>query len=164
MIIADSFPAQLWHVITSILKVFANVAFTGSLLLSALMAASVVWYAKRRPKGTPLTWGQAMLAAMYVTFMLFFFFGVVPDRWLVYAAGELGMRSDAVLAGPGSTGWFKSLPIVISKATIADIGATIIYGLGLSVTFVLWSVWQKRGEGPSEEVETSTYGRPLVKS
>lgn len=161
---AASLPSQVWHVVCSIAKAFANVAFTGSLLLSAAMVASVIWYSKRRPKGALLTWGQAMFAAMYVSFMLFFFFGVVPDRWLVYSGGELGMRSDSILAGPGSTGWLKSLPLVITKATVADIGATIIYGLGLTTTVKLWGIWQKRGEGQTQEVETSTYGRPLVKS
>ena len=170
MIIASSLLEQIRHVIGSILLGFANVAFTGSLLLSAAMAGSIVWYAKRRPKGASLTWGQAMASAMYVSFMLFFFFGVVPDRWLVYAAGELGMRSDGILAGPGSTGWlgpgglWHSFPIVITKATIADIGATLIYGVGLGGTFALWKTWQNRGEKQTEEVETSTYGRPLVKS
>jgi uncharacterized membrane protein len=164
MVIAASLMKQIWVVICGIASAFANVAFTGSLLLSAAMAAGVVLYAKRRPKGASLTWGQAMLAAIYVSFLLFFFFGVVPDRWMVYASGELGMRSDSVLAGPGSTGWLKALPVVITKATVADIGTTIIYGVGLVTTTKIWALWQKRGEGVKEEVETSTYGRPLVKS
>ena len=164
MITAASFGSQLANVITSILKGFANVAFTGSLLLSLAMAGSVVWYAKRRPKGAPLTWGQAMVAAMYVSFMMFFFFGVVPDRWLVYASSELGMRSDAILAGPGSTGWFSGIPVVITKATIADLVTIGLYGLGMNVTIYLWALWQKRGSEPAAEVEKSNYGRPLVKA
>lgn len=164
MITAASFGSELWNVITSILGGFANVAFTGSLLLSLVMAGSVLWYAKRRPKGSPLTWGQAMLSAMYVTFMMFFFFGVVPDRWMTYAESELGMRTDALLAGPGSTGWFDGIPVVISKATIADLVTILIYGLGMNVTILLWAVWQKRGSEPAAEVEKSNYGRPLVKA
>ncbi len=164
MIIAASFFSELWNVITSTLKGFANVAFTGSLLLSLAMAGSIIWYAKRRPKGASLTWGQAMASAMYVTFVMFFFFGVVPDRWLNYAEGELGMRTDALLAGPGSTGWFEGIPVVISKATIADLVTVALYGLGMNVTIWLWAVWQKRGSEPAAEVEKSTYGRPLVKA
>ncbi len=170
MLIAASLLEQIRHVVGSVLLVFANVAFTGSLLLSAAMAGSIVWYSKRRPKGAPLSWGQAMAAAMYVSFILFFFFGVVPDRWLVYAGGELGMRSDGILAGPGSTGWlgpgglWHRFPVVITKATLADIGATIIYGVGLSTTYAVWRIWQARGEKQADVVETSTYGRPLVKS
>ncbi len=164
MITAASFGSELLHVIGSIAKGFANVAFTGSLLLSLAMAGSVVWYAKRRPKAAPLTWGQAMLAAMYVTAAMTLFFGIVPDRWLVYAEGELGMRSDAILAGTGSTGWFKNLPVTISKATISDTVTVLIYGLGMNITIWLWAVWQKRGSEPVAEVEKSNYGRPLVKA
>lgn len=163
MITAASFGSELWHVITSIAKGFANVAFTSSLLASFAMMGSILWFAKRRPKDAPLSWGQAMAAAMYVTFILFFFFGVVPDRWLNYAQGSLGMRSDAILAGPGATGWFKDLPVVISKGAVADIVTILIYGLGFNLTVVMWAVWQKRGSTPAAEVETSTYGRPLVK-
>ncbi len=164
MTIAASFGSDLVHVIASIAKGFANVAFTTSLLASLAMAGSIVWFAKRRPRDAPLSWGQAMAAAMYVTFIMFFFFGVVPDRWLNYAEGELGMRSDALLAGPGSTGWFEFLPVVISKQAVADIVTILIYGLGFNVSVVLWAVWQKRGTAPAEEVEKSSYGRPLVKA
>ncbi|HEX2577117.1 MAG TPA: hypothetical protein VHK88_12260 [Aquihabitans sp.] len=164
MITAASFGSELWHVICSVAKGFANVAFTGSLILSFLMVGSILWYAKRRPKGSPLSWGQAMAAAMYVTFIMFWFFGVVPDRWLTYAEGELGMRSDALLAGSGSTGWFPDLPVTISKGTIADLVTILLYGLGFQLSVVLWAKWQKRGDAPAPEAPRSTYGRPLVKA
>ena len=164
MIIAASFFEQIRHVIGSILLAFANVAFTGSLLFSFALVGAVVVYSKRRPKDAPLSWGQAMFAAMYVTFALFWFFGVVPDRWLNYAEGSLGMRSDAILAGPGSTGWLKNLPVVISKSSVADIVTTIIYGIGFTLVVAVWAVWQKRGQAVTEEIETSPYGRPLVKA
>lgn len=164
MITAASFGSELWHVVCSVAKGFANVAFTGSLLLSFAMVGSILWYAKRRPKGEVLSWGQAMFAAMYVTFILFFFFGVVPDRWLNYAEGSLGMRSDAILAGPGSTGWFEGIPVVISKQAVADIVTILIYGLGFNLSVVLWAVWQKRGDQAEAVEPTSTYGRPLVKA
>lgn len=162
--IAASFGEELWHVISSIAKGFANVAWTGSLLLSIVMAAGVLWYAKRRPKDAELTWGQAMVGALYVTFLMFWFFGVVPDRWMNYAEGELAMRSDAILAGPGSTGWFEGIPIVISKHVVADLVTVHLYILGLAATMIIWSKWQRRGEDVSEEVEKSTFGRPLVKA
>lgn len=164
MIIAASLVSEIWHLVCSVAKGFANVAFTGSLLLSFAMVGSIIWYAKRRPKGEVLTWGQAMAAAMYVTFILFFFFGVVPDRWLNYASSDLGMRSDAILAGPGATGWFKDLPVIISKQAVADIVTIVIYGVGFNLAVVIWAVWQKRGSAPAEEVEKSNYGRPLVKA
>lgn len=164
MINAASFPTGLDNVVTSILKGFANVAFTGTLLLSLLMAAGIVWYSKRRPKDAPLTWGEAMTAAIYVTAAMTLFFGIVPDRWLAYAEGELGMRSDAILAGPGSTGWLSGIPLTVTKATISDIVTILIYGLGMNVTIILWSIWQKRGSEPAATVEKSYYGRPLVKT
>jgi hypothetical protein len=161
---AASLGSQIWHVICSCAKAFANVAFTGSLLLSLVMTAAILLYAKRRPKVAELTWGQAMAAAAYVSFLLFFFFGVVPDRWRVYSAGSLGMRADSILAGPGSTGWLKDLPIVVSKAVVSDLVTVNLYMIGLVACFKVWGAWQNRGADAGEEVETSTYGRPLVKS
>lgn len=151
-------------IVTSIAKGFANVAFTGSLLLTGAMTAGILLYAKRRPKDAPLSWGQAMAAAVYVGALLVLAFGIVPDRWLVYAASELNMRSDALLAGPGSTGWLQDIPIRISKQVVADFVAVNIYMVFLVTALKLWGVWQNRGQKVADEVETSTYGRPLVKA
>jgi hypothetical protein len=156
-------------IVTSIAKGFANVAFTGSLIVTALFAAGVVIYSKKRPVGAPMTWGEAMLGACYVTFGLFWAFGVVPHQWLTYAEGALAMRSDAILAGPGSTGWLSSdgffeLPVVISKATLSDFVAVNLYGVAFVLSIALWAVWQGRGAKQTDEVEKSNYGRPLVKA
>ncbi len=164
MIVAASLGAQVWHVVCSIAKGFANVGFTGSLILTVVLAIPVFAYAKKRPVGAELTWGQAMIAACYVTFGLFWAFGVVPHQWLNYAEGSLGMRSDAILAGPGSTGWLTGIPVRISKATVSDIVATMIYGAMFTQAIAMWAVWQNRGKAKTEEVATSTYGRPLVKA
>lgn len=149
---------------TSIAKGFADVAFTGSLLATFAMAGVVVWYAKRRPVGTPLTWGEAMVASIFVTFALFWAFGVVPHQWLTYAEGPLAMRSDAILAGPGSTGIAQWSPIMISKATVSDLVCVHLYVFAFIGTIALWAVWQGRGEKVKDEVERSAYGRPLVRS
>ena len=164
MIAADSVLDSLWVMVTNTAKGFANVAFTGSLIVLALMVIAIVVYAKRRPVGTPLTWGEAMAAAVYVTFAMFWAFGVVPHQWLTYAEGDLAMRSDAILAGPGSTGLFEWLPIVISKQTLSDSVAVTLYMLAFGGAIAMWAVWQGRGDKVSDEVETSNYGRPLVKS
>jgi multisubunit Na+/H+ antiporter MnhC subunit len=74
------------------------------------------------------------------------------------------MRSDAILAGPGSTGLVQFSPVVISKQTLADLIAVGIYGLAFTLTIVLWAVWQNRGKKTTDEVEKSNYGRPLVKA
>ena len=162
--ITASFGAELWHVICSMAKAFASVPFTGSLLVSALMTGLIVLYSKRRKRDAELTWGQAMGASFYVTFLMFWFFGVVPDQWMKYAEGTMAMRSDALLAGPKSTGWFEWLPITITKATVADLVTVHLYVIGLALTMFMWALWQNRGQKTTDEVATSTYGRPLVKA
>ena len=133
--------AAIWVIITGMARGFANVAFTGSLLVSL-----------------------AMVGAVYIAFLLFWFFGVVPHQWLTYAQGELSMRSDSILAGPGSKGIAQWSPIVISKSTIADLVTVNIYMVGMVAAVFMWAVWQRRGDKQTDEVETSTYGRPLVKA
>ena len=164
MVIAEaSLVHQLGVIVTSVASGFRNVAFTGSLIVMFLMAGVVVLYSKRRPKDAYLTWGEAAAASVYVTFGLFWSFGVVPHQWLTFSGSELAMRSDAILAGPGSTGLVQFSPVVISKATVSDMIAVGIYGLAFTLSLVLWAVWQKRGQKQTDEVEKSTYGRPLVK-
>ena len=156
--------AAIWVIITGMARGFSNVAFTGSLLVSLAMVGGIIWYSKRRKVGEPLSWGQAMVGAVYIAFLLFWFFGVVPHQWLTYAQGELSMRSDSILAGPGSTGIAQWSPIVISKSTIADLVTVNIYMVGMVAAVFMWAVWQRRGDKQTDEVETSTYGRPLVKA
>ena len=123
---------------------------------------------KKRPAGAPLSWGEAMAGAVYATFGLFWAFGVVPHQWLTYSQGPLAMRGDAILAGPGSTGWlgpegFINIPVVITKATVSDLIAVNIYGIAFVGTIALWAVWQGRGDKQTDAVEKSAFGRPLVK-
>jgi hypothetical protein len=164
VIVAADLIESLGAIVRNTAKGFANVAFTGSLIVMAAMILAVVLYAKRRPVGTPLSWGEAMASATFCTLGLFWAFGVVPHQWLTYAEGELAMRSDAILAGPGSTGIAEFLPIVISKQTLSDSIAVALYGLAFTLTIALWAVWQGRGDKKTDEVEKSTYGRPLVKA
>src|SRR5687768_72736 len=126
------------------------VAFVGSILVSVLMAAGVFWYGKRRPVGTPVTWGEAMVAATYVFFALFWVYGVVPDRWLAWADNELTWRPDKLVFGPGDIlkpqaegGW---LPFTLTYQTIRDIIATMIYGAALTANAAMIVWWQKRGK------------------
>ncbi len=164
MIGAASLGESLKVIVENIFLGFANVAFTGSLILSFIMAGAVVLYSKRRPANAYLSWGEAMAAAVFVSFALFWAFGVVPHQWLTYAQGEFNMRSDAILAGPGSTGLAEWSPVMISKQTVADLVTVGLYGMYFTGTLMLWAVWQKRGSKTSDAVETSTFGRPLVKS
>lgn len=164
MIGAESILSQLGSIVTNALKGFANVAFTGSLIVMFLLAGIVVLYSKRRPRDAYLSWGEAMASSVFCTFGLFWAFGVVPHQWLIYSGSELAMRSDAILAGPGSTGLMEWSPIVISKQTLADLIAVNLYGIAFVLTVILWAVWQNRGQKKTDEVEKSNYGRPLVKA
>jgi len=143
------------------------VAFIGSLIVTLAMTAAIVVYAKRRPVGTPTSWGEAMGAAVYIFFLMVFAYGIVPDRWLTVADSELGWRPDKFFVGWGgifgkTTG--LHLPLTITYQAIRDFIVIGIYGAFLAGHVMLWSIWQHRGQKVSTEVETTTYGRPLVKT
>ena len=135
-----------------------------SVLLTFGMAAGVFVYGTRRPVGKPITWGEALLAGTYVYVLLFLMYGVVPHQWLTFADTTLKMRKDAVLAGPGSAGAMTWLPFSITKQTVRDIVVTMIYIAFLGAQIAGWSLWQGRGKTKPLAIETSTYGRPLVKA
>lgn len=151
------------------------VAFITALLLAAAMIAPIFGYAKKRPVGTPLTWGEAMAAGVYVFFIIFWIYGVVPHQWLTWADSELGWRPDLIWFGKGGeitlpfvgwswrTPWF---PIMINARAVRDIIAVVIYVAFLGGQMWIWAWWQNRGKRADEAkaIEpTSTYGRPLVK-
>ena len=77
------------------------VALIVSLVITFAMAAGIFVYAKRRKVGTPVTWGEAVLAGTYVFALLFMIYGVVPHQWLTYADTDLQWRKDAIVGGAG---------------------------------------------------------------
>ncbi|MDQ1395528.1 MAG: type transport system permease protein [Acidimicrobiaceae bacterium] len=159
-------------------------AFLTSLAVTAVLVGIVVAVGKRRAPGTPLTWGEAFIASVFVFGLLLMIYGVVPDRWLRWADGELKWRTDAigiplgplgkwfhfggkknVLFGNGVTFGNNRGRIIISKSVIRDIIAAtlyIVFGLG---QIFMWKWWQSRGKAATAtpELETSAYGRPLVR-
>jgi hypothetical protein len=137
------------------------VAFVTSFLLVAAGYGFVYWYSKRRPVGVPPTWGEAMAAAAFAYLLLFFAYGVVPHSWLAYADNELAWRSDKILNGPGNI--VGKLPFTVTYQVLRDIIAATIYIVFLGGQIAIWSVWQSRGKTKPKEIETSSYGRPLVK-
>ena len=147
-------------------------AFIGSTILSILMGYSIFWYSKRRPVGAPVSWGEAMFAATYVFFIMFWVYGVVPHQWLTWADNELKWRSDAYLLGPSSTSTLpilQNLPMNVSKQVVRDLIAVGIYGGFLVGHVALWSIWQGRGDAAQRkqkaiEERTTTFGRPLVRN
>lgn len=149
------------------------VAFLVSLLILLASLLPVFWYAKRRPVGAPLDWGEAMVAGTYVFFIFFWAYGVVPHQFLTWADSELNWRPDKIWLGPdGSvtvfgatldTPWF---PINISAEVVRDIAVTTLYIVFLGIQMWFWSWWQNRGKraAVAKTVEpTSSYGRPLIK-
>ena len=56
-------------------------AFITSLAVTGLMVGIVILVGKRRQPGTPLTWGEAFIAATFAFALLLMIYGVVPDRW-----------------------------------------------------------------------------------
>ncbi|MEY4131772.1 MAG: hypothetical protein RLZZ31_1896 [Actinomycetota bacterium] len=148
------------------------VAFVGSFLVAILLSLLVIPMAKRRPVGTPLTWGEAMVASTYAFALMFWVYGVVPHLWLTWADNELGWRPDKIVYGPGDIlkpqaldGW---LPFTITYQTLRDFIAVGIYVVFLVGQVAMWIWWQNRGkraeaEAAAAKAITSEYGRPLVR-
>jgi hypothetical protein len=162
------------------------VAFIFSVLVLIAVTAVVPLYAGRRPAGAPLTWGEAMVAALFVFFVMFLAWGIVPHQWLAYADNDLGWRKDKIGIPAGPLGFLfgnaengivsndanvffpNGVPLTSGHLTITaevvrDIVAVVIYGITLGGMGVLWAQWQRRGAEKPKEIATSAYGRPLVK-
>ena len=145
-----------------------NQAFLFSLFLSTGLALLAIPYAKRRPRGTPTTWGEAMLAAMFSFAVMFIAFGVVPHQWIDHADKNLGWTKSKIVYGPFDLmkpqAFGGNFPLTVSYEAVRDIVVVVIHVWYFGLLIFLWGVWQKRGQtAPSTEVATSTYGRPLVK-
>jgi hypothetical protein len=154
------------------------VGFVFSFAVTVAMTVALYLYGRRRPKGTPVSWGEAMAGATYVFFLMFLAYGIVPHQWLAWADNELGWRSDKFFVGIGGIFGTDSglhLPFTITYQVLRDLIVVGIYGLFLTVHIVLWSVWQNRDTkrglvewsyslvGRERSPATTAYGRPLVK-
>jgi len=139
------------------------VAFVGTIALTLV----AIPYGRRRPVGSPLTWGQAMLAATYAFAVLFLAYGVVPHQWLTHEQNQLNWRADRIWLGhsPAPDGFqFSWMPFDITFQALGDIIVVVIYSFFLGLQIFMWSWWQKRGKAkPAAELPTSTFGRPLVR-
>jgi hypothetical protein len=167
-------------------------ALISSILVVAVMTGIIVWYGGRRAPGTPLTWGEAFVGALFVFALMLFAYAIVPSQWLNYAGGPLRWRSDKIgiptgplhklpgwpghgkvlffipvdkgLLWPRGLTFFGRGKIVITAQVIQDIVATVIYVVMIGGQVTMWSWWQKRGATkPATPELTSAYGRPLVR-
>ena len=143
------------------------VAFTTSCVILGLLAAVGISYRNRRPVGTPLTWGEAMVASFFVFFVMFWAYGVVPHLWLAWADGDLHMAPNKLFAVPrtkktdATLKW--PLPITVTYQTLRDLVAVGIYGVVFGANIMLWPFWQNRGKKKPVTVAKSDFGRPLVR-
>lgn len=150
-----------------------SAAFFASSLVLAAGIGLILYIGKRRPPGTPYTWGEAMVGATFVFGLMLLGYGIVPNEWLRWADDTLLWRSDRILLAVSTAGVKfgqkasaigGSGRILVSYQALRDIIAAGIYVVMLGLQIVLWSVWQKRGQKASTEVDTtSAYGRPLVR-
>jgi len=140
------------------------VGFTTAVLIGILVLVVPYKIAKRRrPEPGSLTWGQAMVTAMYAYFVLFWWYGVIPHQWLTFADNELLWRKDKAWNGPGQI--ISKLPFTVSYLVLRDLIVVGIYAVGLVLFVVLWMRWQNRAKTkPTTDVARSNYGRPLVKA
>ena len=156
------------------------VAFGLSLAISFAMVAVIVRVGKTRKAGTPLTWGEAFVAATFVFTLLFLLYGVVPHHWLAWADNELAWRKDKIGVPLGPLGkafdakdnvvFGNGVPLpngrfIITAEALRDIIAATLYIVFLVGQIVLWLWWQKGRVTPKDRTAelTSAFGRPLIR-
>jgi hypothetical protein len=147
-----------------------TVRYTMAVLVMMALLVPIFYFAAHRPLGTPLTWGEAMVAAVYIFFVLFWLYGIVPHEFLTWADSELAWRNDKKIIGPEGTwaswfGFWKDIPLTINKQVIRDLVAVLIYGIGLGgfIWFVaFWNDRDKKAAAAAAVEPVSRYGRPLV--
>jgi hypothetical protein len=138
------------------------VAFVVSFVIGIAGIAAVVLYGRRRPIGAALTWGEAIAAASFAFFLMFWAYGVIPHQWLTFANNEWQWTPTKGLVGPNEI-LADALPFTLDYEKLRDLIVVLIYGLFLVAHVWLWAWWQGRGKKRPAELETSTYGRPLVR-
>lgn len=149
------------------------VAFVVSSLIVVAGIGICLFVGSRRPQGTPVTWGEAIVGSTFVFALMIVAYGVVPHQWLDYADNELLWRPDRILLGVSSAGVVFGTDasnmggtgrILVSYQALADTVAALLYGIFLVAHVWLWAVWQRRGKKtPALEPVTSRFGRPVVR-
>jgi len=148
------------------------VAVVFSTLMTLLMTFGAYAYMSRRPHGQKASWGEAIAGSVYVSFVAYLAFGIVPHQWLQYAENERNWTGGKFLYGPfdivkpiSQGGWF---PFDLTYRAISDIIATNFYVVFVAIMLSLWKRWQFREKMADEKAKaqlarTSSFGRPLIK-
>ena len=148
------------------------VALVVSMLVVIVGVGICLAVGRRRPIGTPLTWGEAFVAGTFVFALMVVAYGVVPHQWLDYADNELLWRADKLLVGISGEGvtWGQEAKdsggtgrVIINYQAIRDIVAAGFYIVFLGAHIYLWSVWQKRGRTKAPAEVSSRFGRPVIR-
>ena len=140
------------------------IAFATSLLFGIVGSVAVVAYGKRRKPGQSLSWGEAMVAAVFAFILMMLWYGVIPHQWITLADAEWAWRSDRIFFGPLDV--FKPgrfLPLTVTYVVLRDFVTLGIYGAGLTLHVGLWMHWQNRSKTKAVVVPTTAYGRPLAR-
>ena len=144
-----------------------NQAFIFSFALTLAMSYVIVLVGKRRPVDRKATWGEAIFGATYVFAVMFIAFGVVPHQFIDHADKNLGWRKDKIIFGPFDILKPQSqggpFPFDMSYEAVRDIMVVVIHAIFIGLMIYLFKWWQNRGNVKPKEIETSTYGRPLVR-
>ncbi len=153
-----------------------NVAVVACLIMLFSGIGICLWVGKRRPLGTPVTWGEAFVAGTLVFALMLLAYGVIPHQWLNYADNDLLWRKDKFALGMSlqnfSFKWghlAKTVSgegrILVSFEAVRDMIAAGLYIVFLGGQIALWSAWQKRGrKQPELDQLSSAFGRPVVQT
>src|SRR5437588_7964631 len=124
---------------------------------------------RRRPPGTPLTWGEALIGATFVFGVMLIGYGVVPNEWLKWGDNGLLWRPDRIWFAvstkwpvffTGSNAAVEAAAgrgrVIVSFQALRDIIAATIYILMLFAQVWLWIAFQKRGSKPAATGELAS--------
>jgi hypothetical protein len=156
------------------------VAFAIAAIVDIALIGGALLFLRRRPKGTPLTWGEAFVGAAYVFAIFYLSYAMVPHQFITMCDKDFGWRSDVfgIPTGPfytwpiihgrhnlwaGGVTFFGHGRIMLNEQSVRDILVTNIYGIMFTLHFKLFATAQRRGEKSAEVVPVSPYGRPLVR-
>ncbi len=147
-----------------------------ALVISILVVVAGVGLAlfvgRRRPIGTPLTWGEAFVAGTFVFALMVVAYGIAPHQWLDFADNELLWRKDKMLIAISGEGIKLGETadqlggagrILVNYEVLRDFIAAGLYVAFFAGQLVLWAWWQRRGKKRPQLELTSAYARPVIK-
>ena len=72
----------------------------------ALVAGIFLVFAvgRRRPPGTPVTWGEAFVGGTFIFALFMLAYGIIPHQWLTFADNQLLWRPDKLMLGISGDG------------------------------------------------------------